>query len=404
MAVDVDHINDMRTDDYIDNLQLLSRTDNYLKHVDNVNRIKEQTYIDNTPVRNLIIALYKDNKTYDEIANITKIPKWKVYEFIVESGIEKKTTFIYNDAEIQYSIIQDYQNNVPVKELIEKYQKSHSAIMSVINNAILNGAIILKRKKVINGDLTKSIITLYEQNKSINEICQELNVSPSTVRNVVVKEQVPTRYKKAIPKLKSNEEFKKNFSIDYESGKYTNKELSEKYHIGIDSVNRYANLFGLKKKRLCLTDNERTLYHKEIIDAYENTDIGINALSEKYQLVPEAIRKIVKSTKRYQNEVVLKEIHHYRTIYKLRQEGLSLGKIAEQLAMSKSNVANYIEMFHKDDYSIQQILAQPKCEPINYIFKDKKHFLKIQSVTPIQKVTLEKPLSEKSGYLVTIIT
>lgn len=401
--LDVDHINDKPLDDYIINLQILNKTNNYVKFLDH--DLDRQSEILDKCVKD-----YREGLTYKEIANKNNIHIDTVVRYISKSGTQKRSNLVYKDKELEKEIIEEYLKSTLIEDIMEKFNTSHTVI-----NRILNENNIEKRKTTRDEvdrrleNVESDVIEMHKNDVPLLEISRKKNIPDTVVRYIIKKNNLEYRHKPPTF-ISSDPELQKKAEELYLQN-IPNKEIASRLNIGTDTLNYILNQRGVKKKRLALTDNERSQRSKEITDLFKS---GVNLLdiAKKYGMTYNGVRKIVQRDPTYDDFLVKREENKQPTLSKedkerkriieakknrdllskvleLKERSLSNREIGRQLGISHKVVKTYLDIKNLEWETIENI-NNGKLNMV--VFTNPKKWIDIRDYVDKQ--------IKKSGYIV----
>jgi Mor family transcriptional regulator len=126
----------------------------------------------------------------DDIKKNYKISHQTLYKIFEQCGLgrKRKHTNTYFSQEIQQQVIDDYNNEVPMRALVKKYGISYGSVCRIVEKCKdrNTGAkrLALKHEKLLE---------YYKQNKSIRFICNKLNMDGRDVTEVLTAAGIDVR-------------------------------------------------------------------------------------------------------------------------------------------------------------------------------------------------------------------
>ena len=409
--LDVDHINNNRHDDYIWNLQILDKTTNFLKHIEN--DLDRQSELLDKCVQD-----YREGLTYDDIAKKRNLHKSTIVNYIAKSGTQRRATIVYNDEDLKKKIVEEYQKNTPLSEMMDLFNISHTTINRIVDESGIEKRKTTKEEmqsKIEN--IKDKVIDFYKNGHPIADIVRITQASPTLI-NVMIKKHDLERRHKAPTSVKDNHILRKSIIEDYQNG-MLNKDIAIKHNIGTDTLNYILTQEGIQKKRKILTEPDRLERNKRIINDFID-GMSPSEIAKQYDMTTRAIYNIIQTDQAYDEHMAKREerlksrpteeeIKTERQIKaqenrrllqqigELKAKGLSDRAVGRELNISHKRVPTYMNIINIDMPIIQKI---NNYEVDTAIFKNVEYWIRIRDYIDreaIERHTLIKGAEETKG-------
>lgn len=253
--------------------------------------------------KQLIISLYKENKSITYINITTKINYEKISNFLKEINLFKPIPAIPRTKEIDENKLKELclDETLSLSKISKILNISFKTLQKTIKRLNLTNYYthIPKNKIILTNQEIETIKYLREKEQlSIEKISKELNISPKAIQNAICDLD--------LLKLPAKGNFAYLQSDDIKSiiDQYINKQITliqiaKQYHISIPNLKRLIIENGYSIR------SSKTLngIEQEIKNDYENSTLTITAICKKYNVTGKVIYRCCEGlTRKYKSE------------------------------------------------------------------------------------------------------
>ena len=196
--------------------------------------------------------------------------------------------------EIEEAIINDYNNGSSVKEICKKYNISDATVRNIKKRYNVSNKFRYEpnRNNIIDDNTINNIINDYNDGMTIISICVKYDISNNGLYKILQDNNITTK----TTKLTKEQEQE---IIQMYLNNYRTRDITKKYHISEAKLQKILDIYNIPKRRdnSCRYKIKDKKIINNIINDYNNTDMLVTEICEKYNMSNAALQGILRRNK-----------------------------------------------------------------------------------------------------------